>query len=241
MKKQYLSEIIDHPLLGKLLPVDFSPLKICSFNCYYCSLGKTTKMTMEREEFYPIQDIFQDVDKYLQKNDHPDTIFLTGSGEPALYSGFGDLARKIKDKYPSITITAYSNASLLTNPDVRKDFCECDIMQFNLNGVRSEEFRRINRHHGKVKIEDVLEGLKKFKTESNKPIWIHSIFGENFNISEENIIGLRTFISEFNPDKYIIRKFEIENDVKPLSHETINFIKDQMDSLNCECHYMGFD
>ena len=241
MKKQYLSEIIDHPLLGKLLPVDFSPLKICSFNCYYCSLGKTTKMTMEREEFYPVQDIFQEIDLYLQQNNPPDTIFLTGSGEPALYSKFGELARKIKEKYPYITITAYSNASLLTDPEVRKDFSECDIMQFNLNAVRTEEFQRINRHHRKVNIEDVLEGLKKFKAEFNKPIWIHSIFGDNFNITEENIIGLRNFITEFNPDKYIIRKFEIENDVKPLRDEKINFIKSQMDSLNCECHYMGFD
>lgn len=241
MKKQYLSEIMDHPLLGKLLPVDFSPLKTCSFNCYYCSLGKTTKMTMERDEFYPVQDIFQEVDSYLQQNDPPDTIFLTGSGEPALYSKFGELARKIKEKYPSITITAYSNASLLTDPEVRKDFCECDIMQFNLNAVRSEEFQRINRHHGKVKIEDVLEGLKKFKAEFHRQIWIHSIFGENFNISKENIIRLRNFIADLKPDKYIIRKFEIENDVKPLRDETINFIKSQMESLDCECKYMGFD
>lgn len=237
MKKQYLSEIIDHPLLGKLLPVDFSPLKTCSFNCYYCSLGNTTKISIEREEFYPFQDIFQEIDAYLQKNELPDFIFLTGSGEPALYSKFGELARKIKEKYPSIKITAYSNASLLNDPEVRKDFCECDIMQFNLNAVNDEEFRRINRHHGKIKIEDVLEGLKKFKAEFDKPIWIHSIFGNNFNISEENIIGLQNFMEEFNPEKYIIRKFEKENDVKPLSDETINFIKSQMDSLNCECIY----
>ena len=241
MKKQYLSEIIDHPLLGKILPVDFNPLKICSFNCYYCSLGKTTKLSMEREEFYPVEEVFQEADSYLQQNDHPDTIFLTGSGEPALYSKFGELARKIKEKYPSITTTAYSNASLLTDPEVRKDFCECDLMQFNLNAVRSEEFKRINRHHGQVKIENVLEGLRKFRVEFNKTIWIHSIFGDNFNISEENITGLRNFIEEFNTDKYIIRKFEIENDVKPLRNETINLIKSQMESLSCECYYIGFD
>ena len=241
MEKQYLSDIMDHPLLGRILPVDFNPLKTCSFNCYYCNLGKTTKMTMEREEFYPVQDIFEKVDEYLQENKHPDTIFLTGSGEPALYSGFGDLARKIKAKYPSITITAYSNASLLNNTEVRKDFCECDIMQFNLNAVEPEEFKKINRHHVNVKVDNVIKGLKAFKAEFNKPIWIHSIFGDNFNISKENIIGLRNFIADFNPNKYIIRKFEKENDVDPLKDETINFIKTQMDSLNCECHYIGFN
>jgi wyosine [tRNA(Phe)-imidazoG37] synthetase (radical SAM superfamily) len=177
----------------------------------------------------------------MQQNNPPDTIFLTGSGEPALYSKFGELARKVKEKYPSITTTAYSNASLLTDSEVRNDFYECDIMQFNLNAVTAEEFSRINQHHGKVKLDDVIEGLKKFKVESNKPIWIHSIFGDNFNISEENIIGLRNFVSELNPDKYIIRKFEIENKVKPLREETINFIKNQMGSLSCKCHYMGFD
>jgi wyosine [tRNA(Phe)-imidazoG37] synthetase (radical SAM superfamily) len=114
-------------------------------------------------------------------------------------------------------------------------------MQFNLNAVRAEEFSQINRHHGKVKVDGVLEGIKKFKVEFDKPIWIHSIFGDKFNTSEENIIGLRNFIAELKPDKYVIRKFEIENDVKPLTDETINFIKSQMDSLDCECRYIGFD
>ena len=241
MKKPFLGAIIDHPLLGKLLPIDFSPLKTCSFNCYYCSLGKTTNMSMEREEFFPIKDIFQEIDLYLQHEDNPDFIFLTGSGEPALYSKFGELARKIKKNYPTIKLTAYSNASLLNDPGVRKDFCECDVMQFNLNAVKAEEYRRINRHHGSVRIEDVLKGMNKFKTEFKKPIWIHSIFGENFNTSKENIIGLRDFIAQFNPEKYIIRKFEKDNDVKPLSEETIKFLKSQMKSLNCECRYMGFD
>jgi len=54
MKKQYLGKIGEHPLLGKLLPVDFSPLKTCSFNCYYCNLGKTTNMSLERKEFFPV-------------------------------------------------------------------------------------------------------------------------------------------------------------------------------------------
>ena len=241
MKKQYLSEIINHPLLGKILPVDFNPLKTCSFNCYYCNLGKTTKITMERENFYPVQEILQEIDNYFKKNEYPDFIFLTGSGEPALYTKFGELARKIKENYPSIKITAYSNASLLNDPEVRKDFCECDLMQFNLNAVIAEEFSKINQHHGQVKIEDVLEGLKKFKSESTKPIWVHSIFGTGFNISKENIRGLREFIEDFKPDKYIIRKFDIENEVEPLSDNTIKFIKSQMDSLNCECVYMGFE
>ena len=241
MKKEFLGTIEEHPLLGKMLAVDFSPLKTCSFNCYYCSLGKTTKMSMEREEFFPIDEIFQEIDSFLAQKELPDFIFLTGSGEPALYSQFGDLARKIKKKYPTIRITAYSNASLLNDPEVRKDFCECDVMQFNLNAVIAEEFRKINRHHGFVRIEDVLEGLKLFKTEFKKPIWIHTIYGENFNTSKENIIGLKDFIADFNPDKYIIRKFEKGDDVKPLSKETIKYIKRQMESLKCECVYPGFE
>lgn len=238
MEKQYLGDVIEHPLLGKLLPVDFSPLKTCSFNCYYCSLGKTTHMTLERKEFYPSEEIYQEINSYLQQKEVPDTIFLTGSGEPALYLKFGDLARKIKAKYPKITLTAYSNASLLTDSEVRKDFGECDIMQFNLNAVTKEEFRKLNRHHGKVKIEDVLRGLKQFKSEYNKPIWIHTLFGDKFNVSEENIMGLRDFIAKLNPDKYIIRKFEVENDVEPLSNEIIEFIKFNMNTLNCDIEYM---
>ena len=47
-----------HPLLGQTLGVDFSPKKVCSFDCVYCGVGmNTTRKTMKREVFHPVADV----------------------------------------------------------------------------------------------------------------------------------------------------------------------------------------
>ncbi|MFZ2357450.1 MAG: radical SAM protein, partial [Candidatus Omnitrophota bacterium] len=37
--------------LGNSLGINLTPHKICSFDCVYCQLGKTTLKTQERKEY----------------------------------------------------------------------------------------------------------------------------------------------------------------------------------------------
>jgi len=113
MEYKFLKEITNALGCQNVLPVDFSPKKTCNHDCIYCGVGRTTKWTMERSEFYPIEDVFSEINKYIENNGIVEYILLTGSGEPALYSGFGELADKIREKFPSIGIIAYTNGSLL--------------------------------------------------------------------------------------------------------------------------------
>ena len=98
MEYRYIKGVMDGPS-GKTMRVDFNPFKTCSFNCVYCVLGLTTEMTTERREFYPVGEVFAEIRRHIEENGKPDAILLTGSGEPALYSGFGDLAMRIKEAY----------------------------------------------------------------------------------------------------------------------------------------------
>ncbi|MFX0181927.1 MAG: radical SAM protein [Candidatus Hodarchaeota archaeon] len=241
ISQKMIGELKNSRFLGKFIQVDFSPLKTCTFNCCYCHLGKTTDMTMERREFYPPKLIAELVEKWIKDNEAPDFVFLTGSGEPSLYSKFGKLVSILKRSIPDIQLTAYSNASLLANPDVRKDFSQLDLMQFNLNAINPDEFRKINRHHPDVRVKDVLNGLKQFKTEVNIPIWIHSFFGNGINDSVRSIEELKEFISDYNPDQYFIYKFEIKDRVQPLTDEKQKLIQSQMSTLECKCNFIEFN
>jgi wyosine [tRNA(Phe)-imidazoG37] synthetase (radical SAM superfamily) len=37
--------------LGRSLGVDLVPFKVCTFDCVYCQLGRTTIKTLERKEY----------------------------------------------------------------------------------------------------------------------------------------------------------------------------------------------
>ena len=47
--------------LGRFLGVSPIPPKTCNFTCIYCQLGRTTSFTNNREEFYPLMEIVDEL------------------------------------------------------------------------------------------------------------------------------------------------------------------------------------
>jgi wyosine [tRNA(Phe)-imidazoG37] synthetase (radical SAM superfamily) len=47
--------------LGRSLGIDPVPFKTCNWNCVYCQLGSTTLLTSERKEFFPVEEVTDEV------------------------------------------------------------------------------------------------------------------------------------------------------------------------------------
>ena len=47
--------------LGRSLGVDVVPYKTCTFDCVYCECGATTELTCQRREFFPIEEILDEL------------------------------------------------------------------------------------------------------------------------------------------------------------------------------------
>ena len=80
--------------LGRSLGVDVVPHKTCTYDCIYCQLGRTTNKTVERHEWFPLDDIVAELEEQLFLK--PDYITLSGSGEPTLLLRIGDLIDRIR-------------------------------------------------------------------------------------------------------------------------------------------------
>ena len=52
--------------LGRSLGVSPIPKKTCNYSCVYCQLGRTNKMTNERQEFFKFEDIIAEFKEYLK-------------------------------------------------------------------------------------------------------------------------------------------------------------------------------
>ena len=121
MKEKFIEHVIETPN-GKAIIVDFSPKKVCNFNCIYCPAGQTTEMINERRNFYPVENIVKEIKDYIKNEGTPFLTILTGGGEPTLYSRIGELAKKVRELGTKTKTKILTNGSLLMDEDVLKNY-----------------------------------------------------------------------------------------------------------------------
>lgn len=157
--------------LGRSLGVDLVPFKICSYDCIYCQLGRTTNKTIERHEFVPVDHILRELTQRLQGGPRPDFIGLAGSGEPTLHARIGEAIAKIK-RLTDIPVAVLTNGSLLWSPEVRADLAEADVVMPSLDAGRRETFERVNQPHPDLSFERMTDGLVTFSREFKGKVWL---------------------------------------------------------------------
>ncbi len=107
--------------LGISLGVDLVPHKVCSLNCIYCECGSTTRLTYDRDEYVPVDEVVVELKSYFKSHPDPDFITFSGAGEPTLNSGIGQILQVIKEEKPEIRVALITNGTLLSDPDLRKE------------------------------------------------------------------------------------------------------------------------
>jgi len=155
--------------LGRSLGLDLVPLKTCSYDCIYCQLGRTTFKTVERRHWLRWEVVLEEVKRSLDAR--PDYITFSGSGEPTLHAGLGDLIDRIKS-ITSISVAVLTNGSLLWRPDVRRDLLMADLVIPSLDAGDDICFQCINRPHESLAFEQVVEGLVAFREEFSGQYWL---------------------------------------------------------------------
>jgi wyosine [tRNA(Phe)-imidazoG37] synthetase (radical SAM superfamily) len=147
--------------LGRSLGVDLVPYKVCSYDCTYCQLGRTTSKTASLAEYVPVAEVLDDLAERLRRGPVPDVIGLAGSGEPTLHSRIGELIEGIK-RVTRVPVAVLTNGSLLWRPEVREGLAEADVVLPSLDAGDPDVFARVNRPHPDVSFERMVEGLVDF-------------------------------------------------------------------------------
>ena len=73
------------------LGIDLIPQKVCSFNCVYREVDKTTKLTLDRMEHVKFDNVIAGLKRYMSNDSNIDYITFSGSGEPTLNARIGDV------------------------------------------------------------------------------------------------------------------------------------------------------
>jgi wyosine [tRNA(Phe)-imidazoG37] synthetase (radical SAM superfamily) len=133
--------------LGISLGVDLVHHKTCSLNCVYCECGATTHLTTKRKEYVSVDQVKSELVDYLSRNKTIDFITFSGSGEPTLNDGIGDVIHFLKSDYPQYNVALLTNSTLFHQLAVRRQIKDADVVMASLDAASEAQFRQVNRPH----------------------------------------------------------------------------------------------
>jgi wyosine [tRNA(Phe)-imidazoG37] synthetase (radical SAM superfamily) len=186
--------------LGLSLGIDLVPFKTCSYDCIYCECGHTTVKTVDRQHFFPADEVMVELHEVLASRPRLDSITLAGSGEPTLARSLGPVIASVKRDFPEYTLSVLTNGSLLTSPDVRGELLPADRVIPTLTTASQHTFERIHRPHSSLKIEPIITGMAQFKKRYQGALWLEVFVIPGLNTTAEELAGLRAAINLIDPD-----------------------------------------
>lgn len=197
---KYLFGPVPSRRLGMSLGVDLVPRKVCSLDCVYCEVGKTSKLTIERKEYIRIDKIKEELSTYFQNNPDPDYITFSGSGEPTLNIHIGEVLKYIKEMKPGIPVALLTNGTLLFDKSVKESLMDIDLILPSLDAATDDVFRKINRPVRELTIKKYINGLVNFSKEFKGRIWLEIFILPGYNDHKEELLALKEVILKIDPE-----------------------------------------
>jgi len=224
-----------------LLPIDY---KFCSFDCIYCECGWNKKAEKKIQLPSPqiISERLESVLKQRQKNNEPiDSITFAGNGEPTLHPDFVEVIENtiyLRNIYfPKAIITVLSNASLIHNSKIINALLKVDKNILKLDAGTEEIFQSINQPNGNLKLNQVVDYLKKF----NGQLIIQTLFLQGFdqhkgvdNTTEKEVTAWLNLLKEIKPRSvmlYPIERETPENSIQRVDALLLNAIAKRVEEL----------
>jgi len=208
--------------LGRSLGVSPIPPKTCSYSCVYCQLGRTNRKHITRESFYQKEDILAEIAQLMEVSS-PDYITFVGDGEPTLCKDLGWLIGQCKKKWTR-PVAVITNGSLLFLEDVRHDLKKADVVLPTLDAGNEKTFKTINRPHGHIKYDAMLQGLVDFRSGYSGQIWLEVMLVKGLNDTDNELLNIRQAVDMIQPDRvYVVIPIRppAESWVKPPDPVTI--------------------
>ena len=184
---------------GSSLGIDLSPaLKQCNFDCLYCELAPSATVDSQTNTV-SVSQIINDLKEHL--NEKIDVITLTANGEPTLYPYLNELIQEI-DKIKSTTQTLIlTNSATLVNKKVFASLLKLDQVKLSLDAISSDIFKKIDRPHESIKIDEVVQRVIEFSKVYTGKLFIEILFVHQLNDTKEEISKLNDVLQKIKCER----------------------------------------
>ena len=186
--------------LGRSLGIDLVPFKVCTYDCIYCQLGRTTDLTLARKAYVATEDIMAELAPMWAAADQPDVISLAGSGEPTLNSAIGDVIRGIKQQ-TDIPVAVLTNGSLLWMEEVQEALLAADLVLPSLDAGDDGLFQKINRPHQALAFEQMVDGLVAFTRRFTGKVWLEVLLLAGVTGTAREVEKIASHVNRIRPER----------------------------------------
>lgn len=184
---------------GMSLGIDLSPsAKQCNFDCLYCELAPSATVE-EQTLVVSVDKIINELKKHL--NDKIDVITLTANGEPTLYPYLNELIHEIKKIKRDTQTLILTNSATLVNEKVFNSLLKLDQVKLSLDAVSEDIFKKIDRPHSSIKIEDVVQKVIDFSKIYKGKLFIEILFVHDVNDTKEEIQKLNDVLHKIKCER----------------------------------------
>ncbi len=175
---------------GTSLGIDLSPTqKQCNFDCLYCELAPALSVDTQEKSLH-VKSIIQALKKSLQEHSNIDVITITANGEPTLYPYLDALIDAIKALKLEIKLLILTNSATLNDTKTYQTLLKFDQVKLSLDAVSEDIFKKIDRPHKEIQIEDIIYHVKQFSQEFQGELFIEILFVAGLNDTKEEIARL---------------------------------------------------
>lgn len=212
---RYLFGPVPSRRFGRSLGVDLTPLKTCSFDCIFCQLGPTTRKTLKRDEYVPLDEVIKELDDWISRGGSADYITLAGSGEPTLHSRFGSMIDSVR-RVTRIPVAILTNGTLLNDPEVRAEAAKADVVKVSLSAGDQSSLEHINRPCPEIAFEQLLEGQRRFRDEFQGALWVEVFLLWGINTATADLRLIADQVKSLRPERV-----QLNTAVRPPAEEYV--------------------
>lgn len=234
--------------LGRSLGINNIPPKICTYSCVYCQIGKTSNMKIHPQVFYSPSQIFNEVQKKVEKSREKgepiDYLTFVPDGEPTLDINLGQEIKSIKSL--GIKIAVITNASLINQKQVRENLEEADLVSLKVDSVEEEIWRRVNHPHRSLCLKTILEGILKFSGTFKGKIITETMLIKNINDDSQYIKKVANFLAQLKPSKSYLSlpirppaDSRVQSPSEEVVNRSYNLFKEKIKQVECLIGYEG--
>ncbi len=228
---KYLFGPVPSRRLGISLGVDLIPPKTCSLNCIYCECGKTTNLTIERKAYVPTEMVLAELKTFLSPTPQLDYITFSGSGEPTLHAGIGEITMFLKENFPAYKIALLTNGTLFFQPELIQEVQKIDLILPSLDAASDLIFKKINRPFHQLKLDSVIKGLRELRKNYTGQFWLEVFIVPGLNDTDDEINRLNNAIEQINPDRVQLNTLDRPGTVswvKAATRDTLEMIAQKL-------------
>ncbi|NPV62327.1 MAG: radical SAM protein [Methanotrichaceae archaeon] len=188
--------------LGRSLGINNIPPKHCTYSCAYCQVGRTSNLDVRRRPFYNPQVIFEavkeKVDRSRELSQAIDYLTFVPDGEPTLDVNLGEEIDLLKPL--GIRIAVISNATLITDEQVRRELSKADWVSLKVDSVDEEKWRKINRPNRSLVLEEILEGMLEFGRNFEGKLVTETMLIRDVNDGDSSLQNIADFLAGLKPE-----------------------------------------